>query len=140
MKITRSLFCFLFTVLCSAQTEVQAIQKTLMAYINGSAYNDGELIQSAFYAEADLFLSKEGQELYILNPKSYADLFANRAKGEFNGREGTVLSIDYANDIAMAKAEIKIPSRKLYFIDIFLLKKLTGKWKIISKAATQRVD
>lgn len=48
--------------------------------------------------------------------------------------------IDVANNIALAKAEIKIPSRDMVFIDIFLLKKLSGQWKIISKAATQMPD
>ena len=46
------------------------------------------------------------------------------------------MTIDQSNDIAMAKAEIKIPARNMHFIDIFLLKKLEGQWKIISKAAT----
>ena len=42
-------------------------------------------------------------------------------------------------DIAMAKVEIAIPKANMVYIDLFLLKKLDGTWKIISKTAT-RVD
>lgn len=136
MKKTAALFLVLFTSIVSAQSEMEEIQKTLMNYINGSSYNDANMIQSAFYEEADLFLSKKDQEIWLLSPKEYADLFQNRTKGEFNGREGKILTIDIANNIASAKAEIKIPSNNMVFIDIFLLKKLSGEWKIISKAAT----
>lgn len=136
MKKTATLFLVLFSSIVSAQSELELIQQTLMNYINGSSYNDADKIQSAFYEEADLFLSKKDQEIWVLSPKEYTDLFQNRTKREFNGREGKILTIDFANNIASAKAEIKIPSRNMLFIDIFLLKKLSGEWKIISKAAT----
>jgi len=136
MKKSIILLCLFSASICFSQTEVEAIQKTLLNYINGSAYNDTQMIQAAFYKDADLFLSKEGQEIWRLTPKEYARLFENREKGKFNGREGKVLSIDYAENIASAKAEIKIPARDLLYMDIFLLKKLSGEWKIISKAAT----
>lgn len=137
MKKTAFILSLLFSVASLAQTEVEQIQKTLLNYINGSSYNDPQLIQTAFYEEADLFLSKKDQEIWVLTPKEYAALFKKREKGKFNGREGKILSIDFANNIASAKAEIAIPSSDLLFIDIFLLKKLSGEWKIISKAATQ---
>lgn len=137
MKKAVTVVFVLFSILTSAQSELVEIQKTLMNYINGSSYNDPELIQSAFYEEADLYLSKKDQEIWVLNPKEYADLFQKRTKGEFNGREGKVLTIDFVGNIASAKAEIRIPSKDLLYVDIFLLKKIAGEWKIISKAATQ---
>ena len=79
-KVVFITFVFI-TTLTSAQTEMEAIQHTLLNYLNGSSYNDPDLIQSAFYEEADLFLSKKDQELWVLNPKEYADLFQNRTKG-----------------------------------------------------------
>lgn len=137
MKPLLFIALLLFSLVCNAQSEVEQIQETLLKYIQGSSYSETEMIQEAFYEEADLFLSKKDQEIWVLTPKEYAELFKNRAKGKFNGREGSILSIDLANNIASAKAEIKIPSRNLHFVDIFLLKKLSGEWKIISKAATQ---
>ncbi|MEM8847059.1 MAG: nuclear transport factor 2 family protein [Bacteroidota bacterium] len=127
---------FLFlNVSLVAQTEEDSIRATLQKYLDGSSYNNQELIESAFYDEADLFLSKKDQELWILTPKEYSNLFKNREKGKFNGREGKILMVDQSHNIAMAKAEIKIPARNMTLIDIFLLKKLEGEWKIISKAA-----
>lgn len=136
MKKVFAYLFFLFSIMCSAQSDLAQIEETLQTYLNGSSYSEPEVIQSAFYSEAPLFLSKEGQEIYLLSPKEYAALFKNREKGKFNGREGKILTIDQSHNIAMAKAEIRIPNRNMLFMDIFLLKKLEGKWKIISKAAT----
>lgn len=138
MKTQFLTFTLLFlTLSLCAQSEEEAIRQTLQNYIDGSSYSNQELIQSAFYEDADLFLSKKDQELWVLSPKEYANLFKNKEQGKFNGRNGNILMVDYANNIASAKAEILIPKQNLKFIDIFLLKKLDGKWKIISKAATQ---
>nr|WP_298793100.1 nuclear transport factor 2 family protein [uncultured Allomuricauda sp.] len=131
--LTIVFLCSLITA--TAQSEEVAIRETIQKYLDGSSHNDLELIVSAFYPKADLFLSKKDQELWVLTPEEYANLFKNREKGKFNGRFGKILAVDYANNIASAKAEISIPSKNLLFIDIFLLKKLEGKWKIISKAA-----
>ncbi len=140
MKTALITITLLIPVLILGQSDDADIRKTLQNYLDGSSYNNLEQIQSAFYEEADLFLSKKDQEIWVLSPKDYADLFKNRPKGSFNGREGKILSIDRSNTIAMAKAEIRIPARNMHFVDIFLLKKLQGEWKIISKAATLMPD
>lgn len=136
MKTIISILTLLLTINCFSQSEDKAIRETLNKYLEGSSYSDQELIQEAFYENADLFLSREGQELWVLTPKEYAALFENRPKGKFNGRKTTILSIDINHNIATAKAEIWIESNGMKFIDLFLLKKLSGQWKIISKAAT----
>ncbi len=120
-----------------AQTEEEAIRESLQSYIDGSSYNDPEKIVAPFYEDARMFLSKKDQPIWILSAAEYAELFKKREKGKFNGRVGTILSVDRSNDIAMAKVEIAIDERKMIFIDLFILKKLEGKWKIISKAATR---
>ncbi len=119
-----------------AQTDEEAVHNTLQDYIVGTSFNKPEMIQGAFYENATLYLSKKDQEIFMMTAVEYANSFKKRDWGEFNGREGKVLSVNVENDIAMAKAEILIPDASLRFIDIFLLKKLGGKWKIISKAAT----
>lgn len=136
-KFVLILMLFANYITIKAQNEEKAIRETLQKYIDGSSYNNQALIESAFFEDADLFLSKKDQELWILTPKEYSNLFKDREQGKFNGRVGKILMIDYANNIACAKAEILIPKRDLRFIDIFLLKELEGEWKIISKAATQ---
>lgn len=117
--------------------EEAQIRAALQAYLDGTSYNDPELILSAFYPEADLFLSHPERELYVLPIAEYLEFFADREKGTFNGREGTILSVDRSKDIAIAKAEIRSATSEARYIDLFLLKKLSGEWKIISKAATR---
>lgn len=119
------------------QSEDDNIRETIQRYLEGTSYNRSELILSAFHEEAELFLSHPEREIWIVPIAEYVGLFANREEGKFNGREGSILSIDRTNDIAMAKAEIRSTTNGARYIDIFLLKKVQGEWKIISKAATR---
>lgn len=131
---------FLLPTTIFAQNEEDAIRKALQSYIDGSSYNDPEKITAPFYEDARMFLSKKDQPIYLLSPSEYAALFEKREKGVFNGRVGTILAVDQEHDIATAKVEILIGAEKLRFIDLFLLKKLEGEWKILSKAATLMPD
>lgn len=124
-------------VIVVAQTEEEAIREALQQYIDGSSYNDPEKIVAPFYEDARMFLSKKDQPIWILSPAAYADLFKKREKGKFNGRVGTILAVDQQHNIATAKVEIAIEAQHMRFIDLFILKKLEGHWKIISKAATK---
>lgn len=123
-----------------SQSEEAAIREALQSYIDGSSYNDPEKIEAPFYEDARMFLSKKDQPIWILSPKEYADRFKKREKGKFNGRVGTILSVDQSHDIATAKVEISIDEGNMIFMDLFILKKLEGAWKIISKAATRMPD
>lgn len=137
MKISFfTIYLLVLSTALTAQTEEEAIKTALQIYIDGSSYNDPEKIAAPFYDDALMFLSKKDQPIYILTAKEYAALFEKREKGKFNGRVGTILSVDVANDIALAKVEIFIEAQNMKFIDMFILKKLEGEWKIISKAAT----
>ena len=122
-----------------SQSEVDLIGEAVQQYIDGTSMNDSELIKAAFYEDAFLFLSREGQEIFLMPIQEYASRFDRGERGQPNGRLGKIISIEQQNDIALAKAEIEIPDSGLKFIDVFILKRLSGEWKIISKAAT-RVD
>ncbi|MEL6303379.1 MAG: nuclear transport factor 2 family protein [Bacteroidota bacterium] len=137
MKQTLLLFICCLSFSLQAQSETEAIKETLQKYLKGSSYSEPQIILEAFYEEADLFLYKEGEDIFLWTPQQYATAMGKREQGKYNGREGTILDLDYANNIATAKAEIYIPKADLRFIDMFLLKKLDGQWKIISKAATK---
>ena len=117
--------------------EEDQIRAALKKYIDGTSLNDSALIADAFYEDAFLFLSKEGQEIWLMPVSDYAGGFDRGERGKPNGRTGKIISIDQQNDIALAKAEIEIPASNLKFIDVFILKRLSGEWKIISKAATR---
>lgn len=131
--------CLLIIVLHSlfaiAQSEQEKVKKCIENYIYGTSYNQSDSIAKAFYTEANLFLSHKEKPLWIVPITEYIQWFKKGEQGKFNGRLGRVISMDIFNDIATAKAEILIPSKKQEFIDMFLLKKIQGDWKIISKSA-----
>ncbi len=133
-------FTTLFLIVCSsitAQSEEDQIKTALNKYIEGTSYNYTEMIMEAFYKEANLFLSHKEKPIWIVPAAEYASWFEKKEEGKFNGRVGNILSIDQENDIAMAKAEILSKGKNIRYVDIFLLKKIEGNWKIISKAATR---
>lgn len=117
--------------------EVEAIHDALNRYLQGTSTNDGPLTASAFYEDARLFLSHPEREIWIVPILDYASRLPANERGEPNGRTGQVLSVERHGDIATATAEVRIPGVEGRFIDLFLLKKLSGDWKILSKAATR---
>ena len=140
-KTMKSLIHFLIIILsfnqAFSQSEEEQIQKTLMNYINGTSFNHKDLIDKAFYKDADLYLSKNN-DLWVVPASKYISWFKEKNAGKFFGRTGRILSIDIEQDIATAKVEIIIKPRKMRVTDVFLLKKLGSGWKIMSKAAAYR--
>ena len=123
--------------LSNAQSEHASVEKTLQNYINGSSYNQLEMLESAFTENATLYLTGRDKVFKRYTPKDYLGFFKNGEKGKFNGRDGKVLAIEIVKDIATAKVEIAGPNRTWVYIDLFLLKKFENEWKIISKTATR---
>ncbi|MEL6811148.1 MAG: nuclear transport factor 2 family protein [Bacteroidota bacterium] len=121
---------------CLGQSDKELVQQTLQNYMDGSSYNNKEQLSSAFADNATLYLTVRG-EFKMLTAQEYVSWFKG-TPGEFNGRVAKLLSIELDNDIATAKAEILIPRIKARFIDLFLLKKEAGHWKIISKTASRQ--
>lgn len=130
---------FVFHAIASfAQSEQVLIGRCIQNYLDGTSYNKPDSISKAFYPEANLFLSHKEKPLWIVPIAEYTKWFQKGEQGVFNGRLGKTLSIDVYGDIALAKAEILVPDRKQEFIDMFLLKKIQGDWKIISKSAANK--
>ena len=137
MKNLLLVVLFLTTSFVSAQiTDKKDIKKTLEQYIDGTSYNDQKKIKAAFAKQAQLILAKKDQELWQVKPSEYASWFKKENKGKFTGRIGEILDINVESDIATAKVEILIPQKSSRYIDMFLLKKLSSGWKVISKTAT----
>ncbi|KQC01353.1 nuclear transport factor 2 family protein [Pedobacter sp. Hv1] len=135
-KMFLSLLLILQATLLFAQSEQAAVQKCIEFYLKGTSYNQPDSIAQAFYPEANLFLQHNEKPLWVVPATEYIQWFKKGDQGSFNGRLGKIVSIDIYNDIAIAKAEILIPTKKQEFMDMFLLKKLKGEWKIISKSAS----
>ncbi|PCH74872.1 MAG: peptidase [Flavobacteriaceae bacterium] len=119
-----------------AQIEQFQIRNAILNYINGTSYNQPQLIEKAFYSDAYLYLENKDKELWIVPIQKYTSWYKNKKEGEFTGRIGNIISIDNFKNIATAKAEIIIPEINKRYIDLFLLKKIKNEWKIISKSAS----
>jgi len=138
MKLSISIILLLLSFHLQGQSDEQQIQSTLQKYIDGTAYNNIPLIQTAFHDSTNLYLDGKQKGLRIVPISEYLSWFKNSTPGKFNGRIGSIKSIDIFETTAFAKAEILIPKRNLQFIDLFLLKKINDSWLIVSKSASSK--
>lgn len=113
------------------------ISTAIHDYLHGSSYNQIDQLRRAFHPDARLYLSQGTDGMREVGIGEYADWFG-RNPGQFNGRVGRLLGIEVEGSIATAKAEILIAKDQARFVDLFLLKKLEGRWQIISKTATRQ--
>ena len=113
--------------------ELVAIRKTLNDYIEGSTQGQPERLSKAFHEKLNLYSIKEGQ----LKVWAGTDYIAGTKQGSSTGEQGRILSIDFENDIAVSKVEIKQPRRQAY-IDYFMLLKIGDDWKIVHKMYTKQ--
>lgn len=137
MKVLKHLYVVIaLSFVCSVQgqTETELITETIMYYIDGTANGNPELVKKAFHPDFNLYSVTKEDSLRIWEGQDYI----NRIKvGQKNSRQGRIISIDYENDAAVAKAEIVIPDYRI-FTDYFLLLKYEGSWKIVHKSYTSR--
>jgi hypothetical protein len=116
----------------STKSEISQIEETLMNYIDGTANGDVEMVKKAFHPDFNLYMVSETDSLRIRNGAEY---IAKIKAGEKNTRQGRIVSIDFENNAAIAKAVIDIPGWRI-FTDYFLLMKYEGSWKIVQKSYT----
>lgn len=119
-----------------AQTEKELITDTINDYIEGTSFGNQDQVRKAFHPDLNLYSIRNGK----LNVWFGQDYINGITEGRDTGRKGKILSIDYENDVAVAKAEIIIPGRDAPFIDYFILAKAEGKWTIIHKAYTVKTS
>lgn len=145
MKIKAFLIVLLTTLLsvstANSQTknqasEIQLISQTLLDYIEGSTNGQPKKLEKAFHPDLNLYYIKN-DELKIWSGKAY---IKSTKEGKPTGESGKIISIDYENDIAVAKVQITHPKAKAPYIDYFMLTKIKGKWTIIHKMFTKRVN
>lgn len=136
----KKFFLFALALLLStslhAQTEKELITDTINDYIEGTSYGNQDQVRKAFHPDLNLYSIRNGK----LNVWFGQDYINGITEGRDTGRKGKILSIDYENDVAVAKAEIIIPGRDAPFIDYFMLAKAEDKWTIIHKAYTVKTS
>ncbi|MCC7643068.1 MULTISPECIES: nuclear transport factor 2 family protein [unclassified Janthinobacterium] len=119
----------------TADQDEHAIQDTVRLYLHGTSFNVQGEINQAFHANARLYLDGKDDAEWELSGPEYAKLFSDEKKGQFNGRHGRLIKVEVNGKVATAKAEIHIPRQGVRYVDVFLLKKIAGNWKIVSKSA-----
>ena len=112
------------------------ISAVIQDYLHGSSYNQADQLRRAFHPDARLYLSQGADGMREVGIAEYAGWFVS-SPGQFNGRSGRLLGVQIEGNIATAKAEIVVAKDHARFVDLFLLKKLDGRWLIISKTATR---
>jgi hypothetical protein len=116
------------------KSEIQLIEETIMNYIDGTGNGNLEKLNKAFHPDFNLYSVTDQDSLRIWNGTEYV---SNFTEGKKSNRVGKIISIDFENDAAIAKAEIEIPGWRI-FTDYFLLLKYEGSWKIVHKSYTWR--
>ncbi len=139
IKILLSLWLLMFAIPINAQTnstksDIEQITATLTDYIEGTANGEPDRLRRAFHPDFNLYAVNEHDSLLIRSGQKY---ISNVKQGEKTNRIGRIISIDYENNAATAKAEIVIPNYRI-FTDYFLLLKYEGNWKIVHKSYTWR--
>jgi putative intracellular protease/amidase len=122
-------------IAATADQDENAIRETVRLYMHGTSFNVQADINQAFHANARLYLDGKGDAQWELSGPEYAKLFSETKAAQFNGRHGRLIKIDVSGKVATAKAEILIPKQGARYVDVFLLKKIAGSWKIVSKSA-----
>ncbi|OEZ63573.1 nuclear transport factor 2 family protein [Duganella sp. HH105] len=134
------LLCLFFTgagvgKAAPAGNDEDAVGETVSLYLHGTSFNLRSDIDQAFYATARLYLDGQGDLVREMSAPEYAKLFSEENRAQFNGRFGRLISVDVTGTVATAKAEILMPKQGVRYVDVFLLKKIAGTWKIVSKSA-----
>ena len=119
-----------------AQNDESLIRETLTDYIEGSTNGQPARLKSAFHKDLNLYYIKNGD----LKTWSGTAYIADTKEGKPTGEKGKILSIDFENDIAVAKVQIAHPKAAAPYIDYFMLLKIQGKWTIVHKAFTKKTS
>jgi putative intracellular protease/amidase len=119
----------------TADQDEHAVREAVRLYLHGTSFNVQDDINQAFHANSRLYLDGKDDAEWELSGPEYAKLFREDKKAQFNGRHGRLLKVDVSGKVATAKAEILIPKQGVRYVDVFLLKKIAGSWKIVSKSA-----
>lgn len=121
--------------LASASSDLGEIQAVVQKYFDGTSQGKPDLVRQAFLPTLELQYVDEGGVLKRWNGSDYI----GRIKvGETNNRIGRLVSVDFTDNAAVAKAEIASGDR--LFTDYLLLLKVKDGWRISNKTFTRGTD
>lgn len=125
-----------FTLTCGySQSDLQQIEETLNDYLEGTSLAKPEQIRKAFHEDLNLYSINSDGKLSIWKGAEYIAGFEGKDQSH---RVGRIIQIDYENNAAIAKIEIRYPKNlSTSYIDYFMLLKVEGEWTIIHKMYTK---
>lgn len=123
-------------VLQSQQTEqideLDAINRVLKLYVDGSARGDGTKLREAFHPESRMFGSLGGRRVDI--PIETFFELAAQGPADVNGSyRARVESVARVGDAAVATLVEDGFWGRVSFVDFFSLAKIDGRWWIVNK-------
>lgn len=112
----------------AAQSEEEAIKKTVNDYLEGGTNGNVEQFKSAFVADAvQRSVGKTGG----VTGMTVESLASKIKPSTVMNRTTKIVSWSFANDAATAITETVYPTSKI--IDLLNLLKVNGEWKIVSR-------
>ncbi|PHN06618.1 PQQ-dependent sugar dehydrogenase [Flavilitoribacter nigricans] len=135
-RIIFSISFLLLVLTLNGQSDREQIEQVLHDFIDGTVYNDPDLIRRSFYPGSYMFLHNDPDTVWKMSSDAYAALYDNGRKGIKNNREGKIITIDIVLSVAYAKLEVIVPVLNKRFYDLLLLKKINGKWLITGKSTS----
>jgi len=114
-------------------TDRDAITAVVQLYIDGSATGDASKLKEAFHPDARMYGSLGDQRLDIPIAELYPMLEAKPMDVD-GSYEASVTAVDQVDDAAVARLEEGGCWGNVSFVDFFLLARIDGTWKIISKS------
>ncbi|WP_125780143.1 nuclear transport factor 2 family protein [Pseudoalteromonas rubra] len=133
LKTILILFCLMHWG--HAHADESGVIRALNDYLQGTQMADPARIQNAFHPQAQLLLSHNTKPFWAVTASQYSSWFAAKQAKQ---RRGKILSLKIDGDIATARLKIAVSAPYQAFIDHVLLKRIAGKWQIVSKTATQQ--
>lgn len=133
MKIRLLLFMLLLASTClglKAQTDdrdLEAVEKTLRAYMDGASLGDSTLFASAFHPDGQMIFMRDGK----MNVMPLREFMARGKNGQKADRKNRIVSIQIQGTSAQARLEVETP--EVIFHDFMSLLKTPEGWKIVSK-------
>ena len=115
-------------------SEEEAIRAVVMNYIEGTGNGEPDKLRKAFHPDFNLYTVNNEDDLWIRSGEKYISIVE---PGKKANRIGRIISVDYEENAATAKAEIIVPGWRV-FTDYFLLLKYQGNWKIVQKSYSSR--
>jgi putative intracellular protease/amidase len=119
----------------SAPADEREVAAVVQDYLDGTSFNRPDKLRRALHPDARLHLRAAHGGVREVRAAQYIKSVASEP-GKFKGQSARLLSVQLAGETATAKAEVHNERLQQRAVNLFLLGKVAGAWKILSKTAS----